>query len=80
MSNNKTPNAFDSYRPTDFDDQLEKILDSQGSDPALGKELQDAINGVRSEISVEGLQSRTPEGLPRVLDIISGTYDDDSDE
>ncbi|WP_193267746.1 hypothetical protein [Vibrio navarrensis] len=71
--NDKKQTDLNSYLPPNFEEQLKKIVDSQSSDLAIGKELRDAINSVNHETYANMHQAKTPEGLSRVLDIIAGS-------
>lgn len=51
MSNND--NQFDSYLSPDFEAQLNKLIDSQGTDVDLGKEIQLSIIETCKEINAE---------------------------
>ncbi|KJR29098.1 hypothetical protein UF06_12510 [Vibrio sp. S234-5] len=76
--NDKKQTGLNSHLPPDFEEQLERMIDSQGSDLAIGKELRDSINSISRESSVNRYQAGTPEGLSRVLDIIADSHHPES--
>ncbi|AWF80925.1 hypothetical protein BTJ40_08940 [Microbulbifer sp. A4B17] len=49
MSEDKT--VSDSYLPSDFKEQLDKLISSQGTDIDLGKEVQESIMATCREVN-----------------------------
>ncbi|QFT55339.1 hypothetical protein [Microbulbifer sp. THAF38] len=49
MSNSKPTSK--SYLPPDFEDQLDKLISSKGTDVDLGKELQQSIIDICQEVN-----------------------------
>jgi hypothetical protein len=47
------PSHFESYLPPDFDEQLDKLISSQGTDAEIGKELQASIMEVCRKVNAE---------------------------
>lgn len=47
------PSHFESYLPPDYDEKLDKLINSQGTDAQIGKELQASIMEVCREVNAE---------------------------